>query len=151
MADIRAMDLEHSMKHTVAGTKHSHHENASELGNRSGNLPSSAEDLEKHPSHGAGYDMSHLPVEDGEYVVTPKTWAVVAVGFRHIKHADHLLIINFKTLAFSYGISFWPVPFFSTIQTQMATQFGSPGGGTWITSVYTLAGAISFMICGANR
>ncbi|KAI1620443.1 fungal trichothecene efflux pump [Exophiala viscosa] len=130
MADIRAMDLEHSMKHTAVGTKHSHHENANELGNN--NLPSSAEDLEKHPSHGAGYDMSHLPMEDGEYIVTAKTWAVVA------------------TLAFSYGISFWPVPFFSTIETQIATQFGSPGGGTWITSVYTLAGAISFMICGAN-
>jgi len=50
--------------------------------------------------------------EDG--VVTMKTWAVVVV------------------LAASYGISFWPVPFFSTIQGGMATSFGSEAAqGTW--------------------
>ncbi|KAK0776093.1 hypothetical protein LTR33_013527, partial [Friedmanniomyces endolithicus] len=55
--------------------------------------------------------------EDG--VVTMKTWAVVVV------------------LAASYGISFWPVPFFSTIQGGMATSFGSEAAqGTWLTSVY---------------
>lgn len=51
----------------------------------------------------------------------------------------------------SYGISFWPVPFFSTIQGNMAAQFGQPVLATWITSVYTAAGTISFMVCGANR
>jgi MFS family permease len=82
--------------------------------------------------HVEGYDLSHS-VTSGDAVVTPKTWAVVVV------------------LAASYGISFWPVPFFSTIQSQMAAEFGSaPVQGAWFTSVYSIAGTISFMICGAN-
>jgi MFS family permease len=33
----------------------------------------------------------------------------------------------------------------------MATEFGSsPTQGTWFTSIYSLCGTISFMICGAN-
>ena len=51
----------------------------------------------------------------------------------------------------SYGISFWPVPFFSTIQTEMAVSFGSRAAmGTWLTSVYSIGGTISFMVFGAN-
>ncbi|KAK0260782.1 hypothetical protein LTS09_004557 [Friedmanniomyces endolithicus] len=69
--------------------------------------------------------------EDG--VVTMKTWAVVVV------------------LAASYGISFWPVPFFSTIQGGMATSFGSEAAqGTWLTSVYSMCGTIAFLTCGPN-
>ncbi|KAF7196765.1 Trichothecene efflux pump TRI12 [Pseudocercospora fuligena] len=65
--------------------------------------------------------------------VTTKTWLVVVV------------------LAASYGLSFWPVPFFSQIQNQMSAQFGSdPAMGTWVTSVYSIAGTIAFMVCGAN-
>ena len=78
-----------------------------------------------------------------------------------------------QVLAASYGISFWPVPFFSQIQSQMSASFGSnPAEGTWyihlhplnllsevivtdrfvsrITSVYTAGGTIAFMVCGAN-
>jgi MFS family permease len=56
-----------------------------------------------------------------------------------------------QVLAASYGISFWPVPFFSTIQSEMAVELGSQAvQGTWVTSVYSLAGTIAFMICGAN-
>jgi MFS family permease len=56
-----------------------------------------------------------------------------------------------QVLAASYGISFWPVPFFSTIQSEMAVELGSQAvQGTWFTSVYSLAGTIAFMICGAN-
>lgn len=52
----------------------------------------------------------------------------------------------------SYGISFWPVPFFSTIQSEMAVEFGSEAAmGAWITSVYSLGGTVAFMVCGANR
>lgn len=51
----------------------------------------------------------------------------------------------------SYGFSFWPVPFFSTIQNQMAASFGaSPRMGTWLTSVYSIGGTIAFMLFGAN-
>ncbi|KUJ21446.1 MFS general substrate transporter [Mollisia scopiformis] len=63
--------------------------------------------------------------------VTAKTWAVV--------------------LAASYGISFFPVPFFSTIQNDIAAELGSTvAQGTWFTSVYSLGGTIAFMLCGAN-
>lgn len=75
-----AIDLEHSMKHTRAGVIHSQHEHASEHGKLGNNLSSSGEDLEKHASHGAGYDTSHIPKVDGDYVVTAKTWAVVVVS-----------------------------------------------------------------------
>lgn len=51
----------------------------------------------------------------------------------------------------SYGISFWPVPFFSTIQSSMAAELGGRAvQGTWFTSVYSLCGTIAFMVCGAN-
>ncbi|KAH0827271.1 hypothetical protein FOPE_00024 [Fonsecaea pedrosoi] len=92
----------------------------------------SVQDVELQSSHGADYSTSHTPMVDGDYAVTAKTWAVVI------------------TLAISYGISFWPVPFFSTIEIQIATQFGAPASGTWINSVYPLAGTVSFMLCGAN-
>ncbi|OAL33233.1 hypothetical protein AYO20_07550 [Fonsecaea nubica] len=92
----------------------------------------SVQDVELQSSHGADYSTLHTPMVDDDYAVTAKTWAVVI------------------TLAISYGISFWPVPFFSTIEIQIATQFGAPASGTWINSVYPLAGTVSFMLCGAN-
>lgn len=56
-----------------------------------------------------------------------------------------------QVLAASYGISFWPVPFFSTIQSQMSLSFGSSAAmGTWLTSVYSIGGTIAFMLFGAN-
>ncbi|KAK3683274.1 hypothetical protein LTR37_020387 [Vermiconidia calcicola] len=124
MADITATDILHDMKESK---KHAVHEEYA------GSNEKSQHDIERTASHGAGYDLSNIPLEDGEYAVTAKTWAVVVV------------------LAMSYGISFWPVPFFSTIQSTMAASFGAnPAYGTWITSVYTAGGTISFMICGAN-
>lgn len=56
-----------------------------------------------------------------------------------------------QMLSLSYGASFWPVPFYSQIQSEMAVSFGSEAGqGTWITSVYLISATISFMVCGAN-
>ncbi|KAK5000119.1 hypothetical protein LTR66_000981 [Elasticomyces elasticus] len=118
--DIMTADIQHDMKHQARHVEHS------------STNSEQASDLEKHPSHGAGYKLDHIPIEDGHYVVTMKTWAVVVV------------------LALSYGVSFWPVPFISTIQTQIATQLGTPADGIWFTSVYTMGGTIAFMICGAN-
>ena len=68
MADVTATDVLHQMKQTEKGDQDEHREAlpAAQNGN----------DLEKHASHGAGYDLSHLPMDDGEYVVTAKTWAV---------------------------------------------------------------------------
>ena len=71
------MDTLHAMKHDAKGTKHTDHENRLD---GSYSSDSDKTDLEKHVSHGAGYDMSGLPVENGEYVVTAKTWAVVIVS-----------------------------------------------------------------------
>lgn len=39
----------------------------------------SNDDLEKHASHKDGNDLSRVGTEDGEYVVTAKTWLVVVV------------------------------------------------------------------------
>lgn len=87
-------------------------------------------DVEKRPQTTAVYDDPSSC--DGD-AVTAKTWLVVFV------------------LASSYGISWWVVPFISTIQSQMAVEFGSQAAlGTWFTSVYQMTGTISFMICGAN-
>ncbi|KAK1075672.1 hypothetical protein LTR74_000080 [Friedmanniomyces endolithicus] len=105
-----------------------HREYRSESGQNShpGGLPDG--DLEKK------VDASpRLRESDEDGVVTMKTWAVVVV------------------LAASYGISFWPVPFFSTIQGGMATSFGSEAAqGTWLTSVYSMCGTIAFLTCGPN-
>lgn len=78
MADIQALDILHDMKHTEKGSKHVHNEHQIEKSSNSSN--SAQDDLEKHPSHGAGYDLSEIPVADGEYVVTAKTWLVVIVS-----------------------------------------------------------------------
>ncbi|KAK5111045.1 hypothetical protein LTR62_005420 [Meristemomyces frigidus] len=87
-------------------------------------------DYEKTAGHPAGGEPLY-PEDDA--VVTLKTWAVVTV------------------LALSYGLSFWPVPFFSTIQSKMAASFGSdPAMGTWLTSVYSMGGTIAFLTCGPN-
>jgi len=77
-------------------------------------------DLEKKADPYVGH---REPDEDG--VVTLKTWAVVVV------------------LAMSYGISFWPVPFFSTIQSGMAAGFGAEAAeGAWLTSVYSMVRSV---------
>ncbi|KAK4959113.1 hypothetical protein LTR10_003912 [Elasticomyces elasticus] len=87
-----------------------------------------AGDLEKRGDATAAYG-----VLEADGVVTMKTWAVVVV------------------LAASYGISFWPVPFFSTIQSGMAAKFGAEAAeGAWLTSVYSMCGTIAFLICGPN-
>lgn len=70
------------MKQTEKSDTHrettSHYENPS---NMEGN-EKSPKDIERTASHGAGYELSHLPVDEhGEYMVTLKTWAVVVVRF----------------------------------------------------------------------
>jgi MFS family permease len=82
--------------------------------------------------------------------VTLKTWAVVTVS-SPIRSDPSSYLCVCQVLAASYGISFWPVPFFSTIQNEMAVSFGSsPAMGSWLTSVYSIGGTIAFMVFGAN-
>jgi hypothetical protein len=85
MADIPSTDVLHDMKETVKKTQHNdttHHEGSSSLD--SNEKPQ--KDVERTASHGAGYELSHLPVDEhGEYVVTMKTWAVVVVGILCIR------------------------------------------------------------------
>lgn len=73
----------------------------------------SSADIEKHIStENRGTKLAHVQTDDN--TVTLKTWLVV------------------WTMAFSYGISFWPVPFFSTIQSEIVVSFGSAAAeGTW--------------------
>jgi hypothetical protein len=74
MANILAADILHDMKHHEKGTTHAH------LEHDQSNSDSSLTDMEKTASHGAGYDMDGIPMDDGEYRVTAKTWAVVIVS-----------------------------------------------------------------------
>jgi hypothetical protein len=145
MVDITAADLLHAMKQDERGPGYAHKEHDKSTSD------SSLTDMEKTASHGAGYDMDGIPMNNGEYRVTAKTWAVVIVSLLNLRRLLTVDDANHpKTLALSYGISFWPVPFFSTIQSTIATDFGAPQLGAWITSVYTAAGTISMMVCGAN-
>jgi hypothetical protein len=68
------------MKETEKNTHHddsAHYENSSTPDSNG----KSKDDIEKTASHGAGYDLSHLPIDEhGEYKVTMKTWAVVVVS-----------------------------------------------------------------------
>ncbi len=73
MADIRAIGTLHTMKHSEKGTTHAHVEHDNN------NSDSALTDLEKTASHGVGYDMDGIAMDNGEYVVTAKTWAVVMV------------------------------------------------------------------------
>ncbi|KAK5003666.1 hypothetical protein LTR28_009884, partial [Elasticomyces elasticus] len=90
-------------------------------------------DLEKTPTRESNYDLSRIATEDQDYFVTAKTWVVV------------------WAMSLSYAASFWPVPFFSTIQRQVAVSVGAPSSqGSWITAVFITSVTISFMVCGAN-
>jgi MFS family permease len=105
-------------------------------------------DVEKRTHGQVDVHDPHLHDDDA---VTFKTWAVVVVSFLLPRSSETPGLIAKQVLAASYGISFWPVPFFSTIQSQMAVELGSEAAmGTWVTSVYSLSGTIAFMVCGAN-
>ncbi|KIW79185.1 hypothetical protein Z517_05797 [Fonsecaea pedrosoi CBS 271.37] len=129
MAAVGPVD---EMRREEKGTTYHQHE---EIGGSPGTSSEDGipRDLEKNPSHMADPELDQVSSEDGDSYVTTKTWMVVV------------------TLSFAYGISFWPVPFFSTIQSEIAASFGSAAGlGTWFTSSYIAAATIAFMICGAN-
>ncbi len=76
MADITATDILHDMKGSKKSALHREHHDVS---SNASNHEKSQQDIERTASHGAGYDLSNIPIEDGEYVVTAKTWAVVVV------------------------------------------------------------------------
>lgn len=80
MADVTAIDSFNQMKHNEKGTTHhqeEHHEGRLEVESEESNT-----DLEKHASPGTDYDLSHVQTEEGEYVVTAKTWVVVVVSYQ---------------------------------------------------------------------
>lgn len=90
------------------------------------------------------------PHTNGSDQVTMKTWAIVVVK-PSLSHGSRGCSNICQVLALSYGISFWPVSFFSIIQNQLATEFGSaPQEGTWLTAVYTMGATSSFMVCGTS-
>jgi hypothetical protein len=74
-----------------------------------------------------------------------------------------------QAMSLSYAASFWPVPFFSQIQSEMAVAVGAASGQGClvcpvtggqicgllttrhrITSVFITSVTIAFMVCGAN-
>jgi len=90
-----------------------------------------------------------IPTEHDDDEITAKTWAVVLVVF--IRGPVVLVLKGcHQVLALSYGISNWPLPCFGTITVQISQILGNQNDGGWIISTYTVAIAISFMICGAN-
>ena len=75
MADVTATDNFHQMKRNEEGrTEHHELRPAAES-------EESDHDLQKHASHEAGHYLSHIETEDGENVVTAKTWLVVVVRY----------------------------------------------------------------------
>lgn len=91
--------------------------------------------MEKRDTAAAHHEWSErapsISQEDAEPIVTLKTWLVVIVSVLSSAQREQPLK-RFQVLSASYGISFWPVPFFSQIQTQMSASFGSePAMGTW--------------------
>lgn len=79
MADITAADTLHEMKAANRGAHHHEDREHRDVDSNSSSNDKSQRDIEKTASHGAGYDLDNIPMQDGEYVVTAKTWAVVVV------------------------------------------------------------------------
>ena len=80
MADIPSRNALHNLKDTEKAT---YHEGGTAHGGTSSpdSNEKSQKDIERTAPHGAGYELSHLPIDEhGEYVVTMKTWAVVVVS-----------------------------------------------------------------------
>lgn len=96
-----------------------------------------------------GVAKNAYPLNDEDYVVTFKTWIVVAI----MASAYGVSMINPRILCFELTVlqvSFWIVPTIAVISTQVATRLGDPSAGIWFTSLYTATNTIAFMICGAN-
>lgn len=100
--DILSADIQHSMKHDSTQKPHATHaENGTPASSESGSPDE--KNIAITPSRGAGYDLGPNEVENGEYVVTMKTWAVVFVS-----------IHNFLTLhANAHGSRFLLFPMLS--------------------------------------
>lgn len=84
MANNPSTDVPHDMRETGKKTQHNdstHHEGTSSPDSNEKPL----KDVERTASHDAGYELSHLPIDEhGEPVVTMKTWAVVVVSLLRI-------------------------------------------------------------------
>lgn len=87
------------------------------------NMDDTKADFEKRES---ANELARVPTE--QTFVTVKTWVVV------------------WAMSLSYAASFWPAPFFSQIQSEMAVHLGATAGqGTWVTSCFITAVTIAFM------
>ncbi|EME77273.1 uncharacterized protein MYCFIDRAFT_42500 [Pseudocercospora fijiensis CIRAD86] len=66
--------------------------------------------------------------------ITWKTWVVIFI------------------LSSCFGLSFWPVPTTSAMQTTLASKLGDAGGTSvyWYIPAYTTGNALGFLIAGAN-
>ncbi|RDW79736.1 hypothetical protein BP6252_04374 [Coleophoma cylindrospora] len=53
-------------------------------------------------------------------------------------------------LSFSIGVSFWPVPTTSAMQSVIATQFGKPTATQWFLPSFTTGCALGFLLSGTN-
>lgn len=85
---------------------------------------------EKTSQHHVEISSEQLSQEEAEVapVVTPKTWVVVFI------------------LSMGYGLSFWPIPVFAAIQTELATSLGDPNGYIWFIPSWSLAITVCFLL-----
>ena len=65
--------------------------------------------------------------------------------FTDERRADELQMLTIPN-----GITFWPVACFASIQTLVATSLGGAADAPWLTTAFTLAATVAFLVCGVN-
>lgn len=79
--------------------------------------------------------------------VTPKTWVVVFVSWQSQSCAGpRVTNWNSKILGMGYGLSFWPIPVFAAIQSEVAAEMGEPSQYIWFIPAWSLAITVCFLI-----
>ena len=53
-------------------------------------------------------------------------------------------------MSLSFGCSFWPIPTVGGMQAPLAAQLGDSDATAWFSPSFTVAIAVSFMLCGGN-
>ena len=51
-----------------------------------------------------------------------------------------------QILSMGYGLSFWPIPVMSAIETQVATKLGNAERAIWFIPAWTLSITVCFML-----
>lgn len=172
MADLPAADILHDMRESEKRTELGQSTHREDTESPDSN-EKTYKDVERTASHGQGYELSHLPIDEhGEYVVTMKTWMVIIVSWARFtplpawRLTPALGAGNFvrSVLLASTVLQHDPGANGSRVRCsgspRRMVRAGQPlhcaywsillTGIGRITSVYTAGGTIAFMVCGAN-